>query len=145
MARIKIDIPVEILCVIDIPVRISDINYGNHVGNDALVSIVQEARVQMLQRAGYKNELEIEGVGLIMASLAMEYKKEAFYGDVLHIAISVGDITGVSFNLFFKINAERNEQMIFVAKAKTEMVCFDYALKKITGIPPGLKIFLENH
>ncbi|MEO7263843.1 MAG: thioesterase family protein [Ferruginibacter sp.] len=145
MARIKIDIPVEILCVIDIPVRISDINYGNHVGNDALVSIVQEARVQMLQRAGYKNELEIEGVGLIMAGLAMEYKKEAFYGDVLQIAISVNDITAVSFNLFFKINAQRNEQMIFVAKAKSEMVCYDYTIKKIAGIPSGLKIFLENH
>jgi YbgC/YbaW family acyl-CoA thioester hydrolase len=144
MARIKIDIPAEIVCVIDIPVRISDINYGNHVGNDALVSIVQEARVQMLQRAGYKNELEIEGVGLIMAGLAMEYKKESFYGDVLHIAISVGDITDISFNLFFKIHAERNDQMILIAKAKTEMVCFDYSIKKIASIPLGLKKYLEE-
>ncbi len=144
MARIKIEVPEEILCVIDIPVRISDINYGNHVGNDALVSIVQEARVQMLQKAGYKNELEIEGTGLIMAGLAMEYKKEAFYGDVLHIAISVADISDVSFNLFFKINAERNEEIILVAKAKTEMVCFDYGVKKITSLPNGLKIFLDQ-
>lgn len=145
MARIKIDIPGEILCVIDIPVRITDINYGSHVGNDALVSIVQEARVQMLQRAGYKNELEIEGLGLIMAGLAMEYKKEAFYGDVLHIAISVSEISNVSFYLYFLINAERNQQMIPVAKAKTEMVCFDYAKKKIAGLPERLKKFLEQH
>lgn len=129
----------------DIPVRITDINYGNHVGNDALVSIVQEARVQMLQLAGYKNELEIEGVGLIMAGLAMEYKKEAFYGDILHISISVEDITMISFNLFFKLNVERDNNMILVAKAKTEMVCFDYTEKKIANIPARLKSFLENN
>jgi len=46
MARIKIDIPSLQLTEIHIPVRITDINYGNHVGNDAFVSIIHEARMQ---------------------------------------------------------------------------------------------------
>ncbi|MEO6406668.1 MAG: thioesterase family protein [Ferruginibacter sp.] len=145
MSRVKIEMPGKIIFVTDIPVRITDINYGNHVGNDALVSLVQEARVKLLQRAGYKNELEIDGVGLIMAGLSMEYKKESFYGDILHIAIGVDEISEVGFNLYYKINAERGEEMMLVAKAKTEMVCFNYSTKRISPIPTGLRSFLEKN
>ncbi len=50
MGRIKIDLPQKILASVSIPVRITDINYGNHVGNNALVEIIHEARVQFLGR-----------------------------------------------------------------------------------------------
>lgn len=145
MSRIKIELPEEFLTVIEIPVRITDINYGNHVGNDALVSILQEARVQMLQKAGFKNELEIEGIGLIMAGLMMEYKQEAFYGDVLKIYLAVTDISTKSFVLLYKLTALRKDNNILIARAKTEMVCYDYLLKKIAPVPATLIKFLEAH
>ncbi len=34
-------------------VRISDINYGNHLGHDSLVSLLHEARVRFLRHLGY--------------------------------------------------------------------------------------------
>ena len=71
MARIKIVIPANTLAVVNIPVRITDINYGNHLGNDALISIVHEARVQWLKINNY-TELQVDGVGLIMSDLAVE-------------------------------------------------------------------------
>ena len=74
MARIKIDIPEQVIGTFTIPIRIADINYGNHVGNDAFVSIIHEARMQWLQQYRY-TELKIEGIGLIMSDLAIEFKK----------------------------------------------------------------------
>jgi len=53
MARIKIDIPEKVMATFPIPVRIADINYGNHVGNDAFVSIIHEARMQWIRQYGY--------------------------------------------------------------------------------------------
>ncbi len=55
MSRIKIEMPEIKLTAIKIPVRISDINYGNHVGNDAFVFILHEARIQWLQQHNYQN------------------------------------------------------------------------------------------
>ncbi len=63
MARIKIEIPSLKLTEIKIPVRITDVNYGNHVGNDAFVSIIHEARLQWLKQKGF-SELNFGGTGL---------------------------------------------------------------------------------
>jgi acyl-CoA thioester hydrolase len=131
MARIKIMIPEKKLTQITIPVRITDINYGNHLGNDSLVSILHEARVEWLAQLGY-TELKIEDTGLIMSDLAVEYRGESFYGDKLKISLSVGEITAVSFELFYHV---RNQDDKEIAKAKTGMVCYDYAAKKVAGIP----------
>jgi len=46
MARIKIEIPDKFIYKTEIPIRITDINYGGHLGNDSLLSIIHEARVR---------------------------------------------------------------------------------------------------
>jgi len=100
MARVKITIPEKWLFDCTIPVRIADINYGQHLGNDALVSMLHEARVQWLQALNY-SELNIEGTGLIMADLAVMYKNEAFYGDPLLFKLYMGETSAVSFELVY--------------------------------------------
>ena len=42
MARIRIDCPDNFSFSCQIPIRINDINYGGHVGNDSLLSLVLE-------------------------------------------------------------------------------------------------------
>lgn len=143
MARIKISIPQNQIATVKIPVRITDINYGNHLGNDSLVSIVHEARVQWLKSNQY-SELEIEGVGLIMSDLAVEYLNESFYGDELQINIAATEITKVSFELYYTVKAIRNENTILIAKAKTGMVCYDYGNKKVAAVPEKLVSILNN-
>jgi acyl-CoA thioester hydrolase len=134
MARVKLSIPEHTIFTTDIAVRITDINYGNHLGNDALVSILQEARMQWLTSNNY-TELNIGGAALIMADLAVEYKAESFYGDTLNIAISIGEITKISFEMFYEISTTRNDKKILIANAKTGIVCFDYDARKVINIP----------
>ena len=139
MARVKLEIPTNKIFSVNIPVRITDINYGNHVGNDALVSIVHEARMQWLAHNNY-TELNVAGAALIMSDLAVEYKAESFYGDILNIAISIGEITKAGFEIFYEIVTTRNNKKILIANVKTGIVCFDYEARKVTTIP---SIFLE--
>jgi acyl-CoA thioesterase FadM len=143
MPRIKLTIPENCIGTVIIPVRITDINYGNHVGNTAFVSIIHEARVQWLQQHGY-TELNIEGAGLIQADLAVEFKSEGFYGDVLEIKISAGEISGIGFELYYQLSAKRNDQYILLVLAKTGMVCYDYNAKKVKPIPEKFKQLLLN-
>lgn len=131
MARVKITIPEKWLFDCTIPVRIADINYGQHLGNDALVSMLHEARVQWLQALNY-SELNIEGAGLIMADLAVMYKNESFYGDILLFKLYLGETSAVSFELVYEVINLQQKQ---IAIAKTGMVCFNYALKKVSTLP----------
>jgi len=125
-----------------VPIRITDINYGNHVGNDAFVSILHEARMQWLKQYGY-TELKIEGIGLIMSDLAIEFKNESFYGDVMEIQLGAGEISRVSFELYYRLFTKRDNENILLAHAKTGMVCYDYNAKKVAVIPERLKELLE--
>ena len=143
MARIKLEIPGQIIASFNIPIRIADINYGNHVGNDAFVSIIHEARMQWLNQYGY-TELKIEGIGLIMSNLAIEFKNESFYGDTVEVKIGAGEISRVGFELYYQLFAIRNNETILLANAKTGMVCYDYDAKKVAAIPEKLKTILAG-
>ncbi len=129
MARIKIEIPPVKLGEVTIPVRITDVNYGNHVGNDAFVSIIHEARLQWLKQKSY-SELNFGGQGLIMGDLFVEFKSEAFYGDIISVSLFAGDVSRVSFELYYQLTTERNGSGILLANCKTTMICFDYNIKK---------------
>ena len=141
MARIKIEVPEKIIASFHIPVRITDINYGNHLGNDAFVGIIHEARMQWLHQHGY-TELRIEGAGLIMSDLAVEFKNESFYGDVVEVKIGAGEISRVGFELYYQLSAKRDTGNFLLANAKTGMICYDYAAKKVVAIPEALKNIL---
>ncbi|MDQ3278165.1 MAG: thioesterase family protein [Bacteroidota bacterium] len=132
MARIKLFLPETFPFSTQLPIRITDINYGNHLGNDALLGLLHEARMQFIVNAGY-TELHFAGVGLIMADVAIEFKAEAFYGEVLKAYVAAGEFTKIGFDIYYKL--VKGEAETVVALAKTGMVCFDYQKRKITPVP----------
>jgi len=135
MARQRLTLPTTHLFTTKIDVRITDINYGNHVGNDAFVGILHEARVKWLKHFGY-TELHIEkNIGLIMSTLCINFKSESFYGDCITINLFVGDISKAGFELYYQLKTVRDDIEIELAVAKTEMVCYNYTAKKVETIP----------
>ena len=141
MARIKIELPEKCIAAFQIPVRITDINYGNHVGNDSLVAIIHEARMQFLHQHNY-TEMDVAGTSLIMNDLSVEFKSEAFYKDVLEVSLFTGEIFKVGFEFFYSLSTTRDQSSILIARAKTGMVCFDYKEKEIMQVPDELKKIL---
>lgn len=137
MSRIHITLPEKFIYSTSIPVRVSDLNYGGHVGNDTLLTLLQEARIQFYQSLGFRDETQFEGsVGQIIIDAAVEYKAESFLGDVLEIHIAAEDYTKFGFDLYYNVKKEKTGQE--VARAKTGIVCFDYSRRKIVSIPTPL-------
>lgn len=134
MARIKIELPEQFGFSCTIPVRITDINYGGHVGNDSVLSLLHESRMQYLRHFGYA-EMNFEGVGMIMANVAIEFKSELFYGDSVIASVAASSFTKIGFELVYKLEKETDGKRKTVALAITGMICYDYEKKKIVGIP----------
>lgn len=140
--RVKIEFPAKKpLFRAQIPVRIGDINYGNHLGNDSVLSMIHEARMQALATMGY-TELSIEDHGLIMADVMIAYKGEAFYGDVLDIDLYATEVSAKTFDLLYRITTVRDGQLKEVAHAKTGMVCLDYKTRKVVVCSEKFKSWL---
>jgi len=112
------------------------------LGNDALLSILHEARMQLLAQWGF-NEMNAGGNGLIMGDVMIAYRGEAYYGDLLDVAIFAEEITERSFDLLYKITTDRGGTTQQIAHAKTGMICFDYQHKTITTLPDELKSRLQ--
>ncbi len=117
-----------------IPVRITDVNYGGHVGNDTILSILHEARMQFLAHHGF-SEMNFGGVGMIMSDVTIEFKNELFYGDTIIASVGCANMSNVSFEIFYKLERRSSEKSNPIAFAKTTMVCFDYARKKVAKVP----------
>ena len=144
MGRIKIQLPEHLSFSCIIPISITDINYGGHAGNDAILSIIHEARMQYLQSLGY-TEMQFAGAGMIMANVAIEFKNELFYGDTVIASVKAYEISKIGFDLVYKLETLRQACLpdrqaqgnirVIIAVAKTGIICYDYERKKITGIP----------
>lgn len=119
-------------------IRISDINYGNHLGHDSLVSFFHEARVRFLKKIGY-GELDINGLGILVTNLVVNYVNEAFYSDVITIKIGIGEIKKSSIDLIYQAIIEDTNSEI--ARAITTVTFYDYKNLKVARIP---KIFLSS-
>jgi acyl-CoA thioesterase FadM len=138
MSKIKIDLPTTFSHSFIIPVRITDLNYGSHVGNDAMVSIIHEARMQYLQSYQF-SELNIGGAGLIMRDLVIEFKKEIFYPAFIEVHVAIANPTNASFDIFYKLSILNSVPVADVAYAKTRMVAYDYTNKKVVALPENFR------
>lgn len=136
MARVTIDLPEEFQFSTDIPVRISDINYNNHLGHDSIITLIHEARVRFLNAHGF-TELDIDGFGLVMTDLLVLYKAEVFYGEILSIEVDIRDFTKYGFDFVYRITNKETDTE--VARAKTGVLIYDYAKRKVVGIPKNFR------
>jgi len=113
-------------------VRIGEINYGGHVGNDALLGLLHEARLRFLATRGW-SERDVGGCGLMMVEAVVQYRAQAFHGDGLRVAVALGGLDRIGFDLFYRVTRERDGAEI--ARARTAMVFFDYARGRVVRAP----------
>lgn len=115
-------------------VRVTDINYGGHLGNEALLGLIHEARAAFLQKLGFNTVKKGEDLlGLIIADINVNFKEEAFAGDQLMIDCQIGEVTPKSFRLFHRIRREKD----VVALVETGLIAYDYQDRKIASLPKG--------
>jgi len=138
MGRVKLEMPEVYSYATELTVRITDVNYGGHLGNADVLALMHEARVRFLRSHGY-SELNVEGFGIIMLDSVVVYKAQAFAGDVLQIEVAAGDFSRLGCDIFYRItNKGKGTE---VALAKTGIAVFDYAIQKRVS-PPGA--FIEK-
>ena len=132
MPKLKIELPGSFPFKTEITVRVGDVNYGGHLGNDSLLTLLHETRLLFLASKGM-TELDAGGVGLTMVSAGLSFKAEAFRGDLLEVEIAVTEIGPAGFELAYKVIRKSDSKEI--ARAFTTMAFFDYAKRRLSKTP----------
>lgn len=116
---------------IDIPIRISDINYGGHLGHAELIKITHQARLKFFSKYSLL-ESDLDGAGIIVKNLLINYKGEGFFDDILHISITMDNITKISCEFLYEITKNENLPVASV----TETVLFmNYNSRRVVRVP----------
>ncbi|MBC7187235.1 MAG: thioesterase family protein [Calditrichaeota bacterium] len=121
---------------VDLKVRITDLNYGGHLGNDRLLGLLHEARVAFLASLGW-SEMDCAGVSLIMGDAVIRYLGQAFAGDVLCFEVGMGEARRCGFRLYYRVT--RPADGATIALAETGMICFDYQAGKVRPLPEPVR------
>ncbi|QEL55382.1 acyl-CoA thioesterase [Chromobacterium paludis] len=133
MPRIKLELPAHFPFATELEVRIGDINYGGHLGNDAVLRLAHEARLRWLKSLGYPDELHVEGLGLIVADAAVCYRAEAFHGDRLQFRLAPAHPNRYGLDLIYQAVDDNSGKE--VARLKTGVVFFDYQARTVAAMP----------
>jgi len=137
VARIKLSFPDDVFCFeTRMPVRITDINGANHLGNDALISMLSEARAQFLVSYGIQ-EASKDGTGIIVTDLATMYQSESFFPEMLRFEVGVMDFNKYGGDFVFRVTKAESGQP--VAMAKYGFVFFNYHRKEVVPIPESFR------
>ena len=97
---------------------------------------MSESRVRFLNSLGY-TELDVEGVGIVVADAALQYKSEAFHGETLVFAMAPADFNKYGCDLVWQATEKVSGRE--VARGKTGILFFDYQAKRPASVPTGFK------
>lgn len=119
---------------IKLPVRIYDINYGGHLGHAELIKITHQARLKFFTTNSL-DEANLDGAGVIVKELHIEYKGEAFFDDMLIISLSL-EIEKASCTFFYDVSKNCNTP---VASVKEKILFMNYSTRKLLRVPECIK------
>lgn len=136
MPRIHIELPEHFPFSTEITLYLSHINYGGHLDNALLLTVVSEARARFFKSLGY-TELDVEGVGIIVADAALQYRSEAFHGEVMVVRMAASDFGKYGCDLLWSMHEQSSNRE--VARGKTGIVFFDYAARKVAPVPENFR------
>ena len=94
-------------------------NYGNHLDNALLLTVVSEARLRFLKSMGY-TELDVDGLGIIVADAALQYKSEGHHGETMRVEMTAAEFGKYGCDLYWRMSEAQSARE--VARGKTGIV-----------------------
>ena len=136
MARVQIPELESYVFEVELPIMLSHINRGDHLGNEHLIAFLNEARVQYMAACDVP-EYTDSGPAMINADLAVVYKSEARYGERLRIEMSAMDFNKYGCDVVYRISSADDRRLI--ALAKTAHLNYDAKNQKLLLCPEGFR------
>lgn len=136
MSRVHTPLPDHFPFSTQIPVEKAHCNDGGHLDNLVLLSLLTTARSRWWQSLGY-HERDIEGLGIVIADAALQYRTEAFEGEVLHIEMTANDFNRRGCDIVWRVSECDTGRE--VARGKWGVVFFDYRVRKVAELPAAFR------
>lgn len=117
---------------------LQEMNYGNHLGNDKVLTLAHEARLRFFKGLGF-DELNFFHSSLIQASAQVQYTGQGYYGDPITIDLWLPQRSETGFEVFTLLKKENSE----IARVSVALLFYDYDKGRIQKCPLEFIEFME--
>ena len=140
MARIVFDLPPHFGFDTEVQVYINHVNYGGHLDNALLLTLVSEARVRFFKSLGW-TESDVAGCPIVVGDLVAQYKSEGFHGETMRVRMLPQDFNRYGFDLAYCMDDVDTGRE--VARGKIGIVFIDRDTRKPAPVPPAFLAQLD--
>ncbi len=115
-------------------IRVSDLNYGGHLGYDKVLTLAHQARLNMFKTWDV-SELNLGdgNTGLIAGDVVINYLGEGFLNDVLLVEIQPVELGAIGFRLAHRFSNRETDTDI--ALIEIGFIGFDYQQRRPRKLP----------
>jgi acyl-CoA thioesterase FadM len=143
MPRIKLQEQKSYPVSITLDVRVSDLNYGAHLGYDSLLALAHQARVEIFSKMGVTEiDLGDKKTGIVVSDVAVQYRGEAFVMDSLLFETAPIEIGLASFRMAHRVSNLTTKRP--TALIEIGFAAFDYNTRRSGRLPEEFRSKLES-
>ncbi|OLT21286.1 thioesterase [Pseudonocardia sp. CNS-139] len=129
--------------VAQVPVRWTDQDSNRHVNNGKAVTLLEEARIQLLHDEAASGGVAGFAGGLVVAGLNVEYRRQIPYrARTLRVAMEVDEVRAASFRIGYRMHDGAGEDDPVAVHAWTRMVTFDMDAQRPRRLTEAEREFL---
>lgn len=123
--------------VVRVPVQWGDMDAYGHVNNTVFFRFFESARVEYLDRCGFLESFERDGVGAILHSTACRFRRALTHPDTVLVGARAEDVAEDRFTHDYRLVSLEQEEV--AAEGSGVVVSFDYREETKAPIPPAVR------
>lgn len=129
--------------VTHVPLRWTDQDAYRHVNHARIVTLLEEARVELAFTAAGSEGLAGFSTGLLVAGLEVSYRRQiAYRPEPLLVTMDVRDVRAASFTLHYEMHDGPDESDPVAVRAVTRMALYDLQADRVRRLTADEREFL---
>jgi acyl-CoA thioester hydrolase len=127
--------------IVDLPVAWGDMDWFRHVNNIVFFRYFESARIEYLERIGFRQEMTNGGVGPILHSTQARFRRPVEWPDTVIVGARATDVGDDRFTHEYRLVSRAHGEV--AAEGGAVLVAYDYVNGRKAALPDSVRRAIE--
>jgi len=127
--------------VVELPVFWGDMDYFRHVNNIVFFRYFESARIEYLERIGFREEAQADGAGPILQSTQARFRRPLTWPDNVLVGARTVEVAADRFTQEYRLVSRAQGEI--AAEGGGILVSFDYAANRKVPLPERVRSAIQ--
>ncbi len=128
--------------VVELPVFWGDMDYFRHVNNIVFFRYFESARIEYLERIGFREEAQADGAGPILHSTQARFRRPLTWPDTVLVGARTVEVGEDRFTQEYRLVSRAQGEV--AAEGSGILVAFDYAANRKVQLPERVRAAIRS-